>query len=439
MIQLTLGNSLSRIENLSESQYRDLREVLSYEDAEGAYFAGRLTNTKRYLLDRKGNYPSGIQYLVDNWLAGTPATLLDTRIKPKSNPGMFKLALGSIAPRPYQHEAVKVATSSARAGFEMCTGSGKSITMALLIHALQLRTLVIVPNLGLKEQLTETFRQLFGNLNNITVENIASPKLRTATNYDCLILDECHHAASTSYQRLNKTAWKGIYHRYFFSGTFFRSQAHEGLLFEGIAGQSLYKYTYRQAVKDGAVVPIEAYYLDVPKTVDIKGNETSWPSMYSELVVKNEPRNNLLITLLYRLQKSGVSTLCLVKEVSHGDTLSADGAFHFANGKAEGCSDLISRFSSGEIGTLVATGGVCAEGVDTRACEFVVIAGLGKSKNLLMQCFGRAIRLYSGKETAKVILLRDTSHKFTKSHFAAQCKVLKDEYDTVPTKLDLSD
>jgi superfamily II DNA or RNA helicase len=341
-----------------------------------------------------------------------------------------------VTPRKYQLDAADHAAVKDRAGISMCTGSGKSFTMAMLIHKLQMRTLCIVPNLELKRQLQATFLELFGSLDNICVENIASPRLKHETDYEVLILDECHHAASASYRILNRTAWKNIYHRYFFTGTYFRSQESETLLFEGIAGPCCYKFTYQEAVAAKAIVPVEAYYIEIPK-VKPKGNIDSWPAMYSELVVNNAARNTLLQRLMYKLHVADKSTITIVKELEHGYALSGDGAFPFANG-VDGSTDLIASFNSGETKTLIGTTGVVGEGVDTKPAEFIIIAGLGKSKNSIMQWVGRGLRTYPGKESAKVVLILDKSHKWCRAHYREQAKVLLEEYGVTPVKLDIA-
>ncbi len=133
---------------------------------------------------------------------------------------------------------------------------------------------------------------------------------------------------------------------------------------------------------------------------------------------------------------SKVSTLCLVKEINHGNILHNDGAFNFVHGQSDE-RHLIESFAKGSLLTLIGTTGVIGEGVDTKACEYVIIAGLGKSKNAFMQQVGRAFRVFPKKESGKVVLFLDKSHKWTKAHFQAQVKYLKEEYGVVPIKLEL--
>jgi superfamily II DNA or RNA helicase len=288
-----------------------------------------------------------------------------------------------------------------------------------------------VPNTTLKRQLTDSFLQYFGSLNNITIENIDSPKLKNAKDYDCLIIDECHHSAAKTYRSLNKHSWNKIYYRFAFTATPFRSREEEQLLYESVAGQVIYQVSYHTAVKQGYICPVEAYYYEIPKT---KIQSNSWPQVYSTLVVNNSVRNRIISELLSSLNHNKVSTLCLVKEIKHGETLSEYCKLQFANGINEDSKDIIHFFNQGK---LTATNGVVGEGVDTKPAEFIVIAGLGKSKNQFLQQVGRGLRKYPGKESCKVIIFYDPSHKWTKEHYKAQCKYLLDEYNIIPVKLDL--
>lgn len=337
-------------------------------------------------------------------------------------------------PYPQQIAAVKAAVKARRGVICMPTGFGKSITMALLVNELQFKTLIVVPNLGLKQQLSDTFLKLFGSLKNITIENIDSPNLENQGDYDCLIVDEAHHVAASTYRKLNKKVWNNIYYRYFFTATPFRSKDEEQLLYESIAGDVVYRVTYQEAVRCGAIVPIEAYYIEIPKS---KVEGYTWQQVYSELVVNHTSRNKLIAHLINSLKDIGAPTLCLVKEIKHGELILevSNSATEFANGESGNAKKLISQFNAGRVISLIGTLGVLGEGVDTKPAEFVIIAALGKSKNQFMQACGRAFRKSPGKESAKVILIKDRSHKFTLRHFNAQVKILKEEYGVEIVKI----
>lgn len=424
MVTLAVGNSYSQLTGMTQRQEKEVRNLLSYAvDANASYFSGYRGPKRRCLMDKKGSFPTGLLHR----LPDLGATVVENRFKPISQPQGFIL---HGEPYLWQVDAVRLATEAHRGTISAPTGTGKSMAMALLISRLNVRTLVIVPTTELKKQLSETLRKF----KNVTVMNVDSPTLRKPSDYDCLIIDEAHHVAARTYQKLNKTAWAGIYYRFFFTATPFRNNADETMLFEAIAGKLIYKLDYYTAIRQGYIVPVEAYYVDVPRQVT---DAYTYAEVYQSLVVRNDARNNALYALLLRLGEAGLSTLCLVKEIAHGAILERLTGIPFVSGLSSDTSRLIDDFNTGKIKSLIGTTGILGEGIDTRPAEFVVIAGLGKAKSQFMQQVGRALRKYPGKESAKVILIRDASHKFTLRHFKAQAKIMREEYGVKPERISI--
>lgn len=331
--------------------------------------------------------------------------------------------------KPYldQIKAINNALRHHRGIISMPTGTGKSYVARLIIKALGLPTLIVVPTIEIKRQM----QHILHDLRHVRVENIDSRDLSNLKDFKVLIIDEAHHAAAKTYHRLNKYAWNDIYYRFMLTATPFRNDTEETLLFEAICGQVIYKLTYRDAIKNNYIVPIEAYYLEIPKQAT---DAFTYPEVYSELVVNNEIRNSMIGVLLGRLD---APTLCLVREVAHGRILSEMTGFPFVSGEDDESRDYIRQFNNGEIRVLIGTTGILGEGIDTKPCEYVVIAGLGKAKSNIMQQIGRSVRTYSGKESAKVIIFKDRSHRFLMNHFNTQKKILIDEYGIKPAKIEL--
>lgn len=436
MVIIEIDNSYSKVKNLTSVPFNALRKELSYSiDKQAAYFSNNHFNTTRYCIDKYGVFATGllnrvIRYLDDNSI---PFEVDDKRDLSKPVMSQHKLNLQHL-PHEWQVTAAKYALDYGRAIISAPTGSGKSLTMALIIAQTGVAALVVVPSLQIKQQLTDAFKSIFKDMSNITIENIDSSALKKTKHYDLLIIDEAHHVAAKTYQKLNKTAWKGIRWRVFLTATPFRNNTEETLLFEGIAGSNVYKLSYKEAVSEGYICPIEAYYIEIPKT---KTEGYTWAQVYSELVVNNIPRNGILTELMLKLSLSNKSTLCLVKEIAHGEKLSAHTGILFANGQDDDTRRFIELFNAGDIKSLIGTTGIVGEGVDTKPCEYVIICGLGKAKSAFMQAVGRCLRMYPGKASGKVIIISDRSHKFTKSHFKAQCQILLDEYGVIPLKLDI--
>lgn len=432
-MKLYIDNSYSQLTGLTTEQFSEIRKILSYEvDKQQAYFSGSY-KTRRYLIDKKGCFPTGLLYYVRDWALNSglyPIDVINKRSRPTNRVDIDC----RLQHEPYedQNRAVEYACEMERGTISMVTGYGKSVVIARLIDSFKLKTLVIVPNLQLKHQLKTSFKQWFGANDNITVENIDNPSLFKMTDYDVLIIDESHHVAAKTYRLLNKKAWNKIYYRFFLTATPFRSKDEEQMLMEGISGQVFFEVGYHSAVAQDAIVPVEAYYVELPKTPN--GLRT-WPEVYNKLVVNNSARNHIIAEMLKNLKDQGKSTLCLVKEIAHGKKLSELTGIPFACGEDENSIELIANFNSKASGSLIATTGVCGEGVDTKPAEFIVIAGLGRSRNALAQQIGRGLRKYPGKTSAKIIIFKDKSHKHTLTHFKDQYKLIKERYGVEPIEL----
>lgn len=434
---LIVGNSESRLEGLNAAQFKDLKSLLSYTvGVPGSYAVKRFGPQRKYLIDRRGTFASGLLPTVSAWIhrqgLHTNLKVINSRAKPLQ---LHKLFDGRFEHTPYEAQtaAIDAAKLHHRGVIVAPTGSGKSLIISLLVQAFQVRTLIIVPNLELKRQLTSSLKAVFGTLKNITVQNIDNSHLFDSSDYDMLIIDEAHHAAASTYRKLNKKAWRGIYYRFCLTATPFRSKDEEQMLLQSIIGDVIYRIEYQTAVDHGFIVPLEAYYIDIPPC---KAAHTQYAQAYKELIVNDPKRNEQIHRILLRLHANKISSLCLVKEIAHGDILSDNLAFPFVSGQNDE-RHLITKFIEGKVKTLISTTGVMGEGVDTKPCEFVIIATPVKSRNLFMQMVGRAFRRHPHKVSAKVILLRDNSHKWFKSAFREQCKILQEEYDVTPLQLEL--
>lgn len=430
---------MSRVEGLTDAQLKQLRKLTSYSiNPKNAYFSGSAYNTTRHLMSKRGEFPTGLLYIVKHWAKQHKHEVEDRRKRPELRKALFS-GRYSHTPREEQKAAAEACNRSMRGIVSATTATGKSLMIALTVEKLQVPTLIVVPSLGLKQQLTKTMQEIFGKERvgglgeALAIENVDALSVKKPlSGYGCVIIDEFHHSGAKTYRDLNRKAWNDVYYKFGFTATPFRSQEHERLLLESVLSKVIYRLDYPTAVSKGYVTPVEAYYIEVPKS---ETDAHTWQEVYSQLVVNNKERNRLIQSLLKTLATVSRSTLCLVKEISHGHTLASSG-IDFANGQDNNTVGLLNAFNSQEIHTLIGTTGVLGEGVDTRPAEYVIIAGLGKSKNQFMQQVGRGLRLHQGKDTCKVVLIKDTSHKFTLRHFAEQCKILKEEYGVIPVKLE---
>lgn len=439
MIKLIVDNSICRLEGLTRDMEKELKELLSYSlDSQAAYFA-KAYRTKRSLLTKRGEFPTGLLYLVHACFVRnhTYYQLEDIRKVPEKRPGLFTMQ-SKQTPYPEQLEAAKAAVDYKRGIISAPTGVGKSLICAHIINELQVPTLIVVPSLELKRQTIAGLKSIFKDgVQHITVKNVdALDPNETDNEHACVILDEFHHSGAKTYRKLNQKAWKNIYYKFGLTATPFRNQDNERLLLESVLSKVIYRIDYATAMAKGYICPVEAYYYELPKR---KTNAYAWSEVYSELIVGNKVRNDLISSILKRLETANASTLCLVKEIAHGEDLKKRTGIPFANGLAEDTRILILEFALDERKALIGTTGVLGEGVDTKPAEYVIIAGLGKSRGAFTQQVGRGLRRYGNKTSCKVILFKDKSHKFTLRHFNEQVKFLKEEYGIEPIKLEMYD
>jgi len=445
MIELVIGNSTSQLLGLSIKEYNEVKELMSYTlDPKAQYYSKSFGSGKKTLLTKKGEFPTGLLYIAEKWLTGQTKGLqtakdfsTDLRTRPPKGK-MFDLILPH---DPYEEQvsAATMASVKGRGIISAVTGFGKSTIIALIIQKLQVPTLVVVPSLELKRQLSKSLSEAFGFEvgpgKPIWVENVDALKMTPLKGYDCVIIDEFHHSAAKTYRDLNKKAWNGVYYRLGLTATPFRSNDNERLLLESVLSEVIYDVPHQLAVDKGYIVRMDAFYVTIPKTKKAK-EYASYAAAYSDLIVNNPDRNALIQELLVKFNRSNTSTLCLVKEIAHGETLSANGAFHFVSGQNDE-RHLIADFCDERIKVLIGTTGVLGEGVDTRPCEAVIVATPVKSRNLFMQMVGRSFRRYPGKQSAVIILIKDDSHKWFKSAFKEQVKILAEEYGVIPEEIKL--
>ena len=91
MVIIEIGNSYSQIKGMSASQEKEIRKALSYlPNPQAAYFSGGF-NRPKYLIDKKGWFPTGLEHLVRAFIRDSNVKIVDLRVKPEYVPNMFKL------------------------------------------------------------------------------------------------------------------------------------------------------------------------------------------------------------------------------------------------------------------------------------------------------------------------------------------------------------
>lgn len=449
-VKLLIDNSTCQLIGLSSQLHKKLANEMSYYvQASQHYFSGNYGSRKRTLLSKRDNFPTGLLYIFEEFAEKEKLQYekFDKRIVPEDRLGLLTVFNGlPYTPHKDQEEAVDAAIEHSRGIIVAPTGVGKSAIAVLLCLRFDVKALIIVPTLELKRQLTETMSLAFGIDNvgpldglgqcvmPITIENVDALSVNQAYEVDLVIIDEFHRSGAKTYRELNKKSLAGVYYKIGLTATPFRSKEDERLLLESVLSKVIYSINYLDAVRKNYIVPMEVQYIQLEKK---PFTGVKWAQIYSELVVNNQNRNKIIANLLESLHKAGKVTLCLVEVIEHAHNIldECQTKFNFIYGNIKD-REAISRLGTTPSDTiLIGTSGVLGEGVDTKAAEYIIIAGSGKSKNAFMQKVGRGFRRYPGKSSCKVVLFKDDSHVWLERHFAAVMKYLKTEYNNVPTRI----
>ena len=337
--------------------------------------------------------------------------------------------------RDYQQEAIDNLKKMREDGKTIAllyhaTGVGKTITAATDAKAVGGRTLFLVNALKLASQAKETFAKVWpeatlgeytGNQKNMTqtvifatVQSISKDLEKfSPTDFDYLIVDECHHAAANTYQKIFT-----YFHPKFILGltaTPERSDGEDMLeLFQNVA----HKMDLKTAVERGVLVPIRC--IRVKTNIDltdvrINGIKYNSQDLESKLFI---PERNQLIVDTYLKYVNGKKTVIFCASVDHAAEIAK---LLRNNGvKAEAVSGrdrveirdkILKDYETGSTNVLCACD-LLNEGWDSPHTTVLFMARPTMSKTIYMQQLGRGTRRCPGKDDLLVIDFVDNANMF---------------------------
>lgn len=337
--------------------------------------------------------------------------------------------------RDYQQEATENLQKMREDGKTIAllyhaTGVGKTITAATDAKAVGGRTLFLVNALKLASQAKETFAKVWpeatlgeytGSQKDMTqtvifatVQSISKDLEKfSPTDFDYLIVDECHHAAANTYQKIFT-----YFHPKFILGltaTPERSDGEDMLeLFQNVA----HKMDLKTAVGRGVLVPIRC--IRVKTNIDltdvrINGIKYNSQDLESKLFI---PERNQLIVDTYLKYVNGKKTVIFCASVDHAAEIAK---LLRDNGvKAEAVSGrdrveirdkILKDYETGSTNVLCACD-LLNEGWDSPHTTVLFMARPTMSKTIYLQQLGRGTRRCPGKEDLLVVDFVDNANMF---------------------------
>jgi len=337
--------------------------------------------------------------------------------------------------RDYQQEAIDNLKKMREDGKTIAllyhaTGVGKTITAATDAKAVGGRTLFLVNALKLASQAKETFAKVWpeatlgeytGSQKDMTqtvifatVQSISKDLEKfSPTDFDYLIVDECHHAAANTYQKIFT-----YFHPKFILGltaTPERSDGEDMLeLFQNVA----HKMDLKTAVERGVLVPIRC--IRVKTNIDltdvrINGIKYNSQDLESKLFI---PERNQLIVDTYLKYVNGKKTVIFCASVDHAAEIAK--LLRDSGVKAEAVSGrdrvevrekILKDYETGSTNVLCACD-LLNEGWDSPHTTVLFMARPTMSKTIYLQQLGRGTRRCPGKEDLLVVDFVDNANMF---------------------------
>ena len=337
--------------------------------------------------------------------------------------------------RDYQQEATENLQKMREDGKTIAllyhaTGVGKTITAATDAKAVGGRTLFLVNALKLASQAKETFAKVWpeatlgeytGSQKDMTqtvifatVQSISKDLEKfSPTDFDYLIVDECHHAAANTYQKIF-----AYFHPKFILGltaTPERSDGEDMLeLFQNVA----HKMDLKTAVERGVLVPIRC--IRVKTNIDltdvrINGIKYNSQDLESKLFI---PERNQLIVDIYLKYVNGKKTVIFCASVDHAAEIAK--LLRDSGVKAEAVSGrdrvevrekILKDYETGSTNVLCACD-LLNEGWDSPHTTVLFMARPTMSKTIYLQQLGRGTRRCPGKEDLLVVDFVDNANMF---------------------------
>lgn len=324
--------------------------------------------------------------------------------------------------RQYQLDAVNTILKHKRGLISAVMGSGKTLIAASVCsyHLSQGKNKILfvvydrnilaqtIKNFtayGFKvSQFGDSIKDLTGDIVVATIQSL-SKIIKPAIilkHITFVIMDEAHHSKS----KTSKSIVTKIPNCEYFIGltaTPYKENTLELAELVSVLGPVIYEYGFAEAIKDNKVVPVKAFFLDIPVDLDVKEQvfhrrnyKVIWDTAIRDNIGRNKSMGQILSTLTEILD---TTQLVLVDRVEHG--LQVANSFNqFPNLKVlamYGEDNIILRelkkesLSTDNTNVLIST--VIKEGIDFKLSPVVAVNASGRKSFIpLIQFLGRVTR-----------------------------------------------
>ena len=365
-------------------------------------------------------------------------------------------------PHDYQLNNIKLALTNNKMLFKACTGSGKSLTISVILEFFRQKNykgILVVPNINLLTQFKSDIESYgFNDLNNqiqllgnkhqsnfdtcLTITTWQSmqkemPNLKKL-NFDYIIVDECHRASADILRDIVlKSSDTKI--KLGFTGTLPDDDPVALMTLLGLFGKPSTIITSKELIDRGLATPvkIKTIFLNYPykdktefNSISRADSDTNY-SKQLEFIKKYQPRQEIISNLLVKLKQSDQNTLALFQHTEHGkeiftrvmnklypditiddSMIVGKDSFEFQkkykvlfmNGEQSGTvRELQRNFLEQENGViLIANYSVASTGINIKNLHNLVFVSPLKSFTTISQSLGRLMRKHNNKKQSVI-------------------------------------
>lgn len=458
---------------LKGEYFEHIREHFSVENpsARFARYKSRFISPRKYAITATGRFDAGLYYEIKKYLIDEQINTgidvddkLIQQIRPtftfKPNFDQHTLSL-----RDYQKEIVTSCLRNGRGVVVLATAGGKTLTISNIIQNIfdnnkKLRTLLIVPDLGLVNQTHSDFNEYKTSFthskwtgshelnlrSNVIIANMGilqsnKSDLSWINDIDLLIVDEVHKLRRDN--KINKVI-KQIKtpHKYGFTGTMPEDLLDQWniigkigpLLFE----KNSYQLRIEKHVANAYIQVLKLEYNTKPKASSRINPSEAYRSEL-DFLAENTFRNNILAKLCNNVKNN---SLILIDYIKHGEILyetltntCKDKKVFFIRGDVDvDDRESIRKLMEVEDNIIVvAISKIFSTGINIKNLHYIVFAGGGKAKVRIIQSIGRGLRKHKDKEKVIIIDIADQL-KYGYAHMQKRLQLYKKEQINYGTK-----
>jgi superfamily II DNA or RNA helicase len=361
--------------------------------------------------------------------------------------------------RSYQARLLDSALAHGRGTLKAATSSGKTEVGAAILNSIGRKSTWFTHRTNLLHQTKARLELRLGRKigiagdSELDIQDITIAMVQTATSClkngnlrpelrkhlkesEVIIGDEVHHLESDQWYDL----FSELPAKWRFGLTATPDFKGPGLALCAMTGDVIDEVTVKELIDLGVCVRPRIWFAEHREPI-ITGK--SFQTVYSQGIVNNESRNELIKQIAWVLKEERKPTLTLVKRIVHGKLLSGimsragiRAEYLHGDTPTEDRERWIQDLCDGSIDNLIATVDIMGEGVDVPRIRAIINATGSKcggspqdgaNGRLTIQIIGRGLRAHPTKEFLDYVDISDSTHKFLKAASLSRIETLESE------------